>query len=161
MLYSFLKNLVSMLMGSNALQGWDKALLDVVYALNKWPIYGAFSCTTRVCGSRKTLWKYVIPFTVAHSGSLLGMGYQSLSESSRDDLLELHRISNSQSPWLLCLFPCLCPEPTTVWNTMSSPVFTSDTTHESRETHEVSKFYGKNGSYIEVKHLCRLLKIEY
>lgn len=58
MLDSFLKNLVSMLMGSNALQGWDKALLDVVYALNKWPIYGAISCTTRVCGSRKTLWKY-------------------------------------------------------------------------------------------------------
>lgn len=40
------------------------------------------------------------------------------------------------SSWLPCLVPCLCPESTKMYNTMSSPSFTSDTTHGSRKVHK-------------------------
>lgn len=78
------EDLVFMASGSNTLQGYGKALQDVVYALSWWLMYGAISCITRIHRSRKTMWKWewflsLLPI-VSHYLLKFGVGYLSLSE---------------------------------------------------------------------------------
>lgn len=59
--------------------------------------------------------------------------------------------SNSLLSRLLCLSSCLCPESVKMQSMVTSPSFTSDTAHKSREFHK--NFMVKNENCIETKHL--------
>ena len=59
--------------------------------------------------------------------------------------------SNSLLSRLLCLSSCLRPESVKMQSMVTSPSFTSDTAHKSREFHK--NFMVKNENCIETKHL--------
>ena len=66
-----LEHSVTVLLGSNTLQGWDKVLQKAIYALNQCPIYSAAFSKARIQESRnQRVEMEVVPLTIINNNPL-------------------------------------------------------------------------------------------